>query len=157
MPSIYTSDWYHALKDLLNVHPEIERSAPRGAYKLLLVIRGDGRSPYVAAGEELLFSIHLDDGRCSDYIQLDSTVPRKGFDFVFEFPAAVYEGVAAGIVDPVRAGLEGTIRITGDMRVLIRHAELVNVLHQVYAREVVTDWPRGRPPYAAPAVSEAPA
>ena len=53
------------------------------------------------------------------------------------------------MVDPVQAGLKGTIKITGDMRVLIRHADLVNVLHRVYSREVETGWPRGRPPYAA--------
>jgi hypothetical protein len=156
MPDIYTPAWYLKLRDLLNLHPEIEKSAPRGAYKLLLLIRGDGASPYLAKDRELLFAIHLDDGRCSDYVELDPGVARKGYDFVFEFPASVYEGVAAGIVDPVGAGLQGTIKITGDMRVLIRHAELVNILHQVYAREVETTWPRGRPPYATPAVSAPP-
>jgi len=59
----------------------------------------------------------------------------------------VFEGVAAGLVDPVGAGLKGTIKITGDMRVLIKHADLVNVLYDVYSREVQTDWPKGRPPY----------
>jgi hypothetical protein len=156
MPDIYTQDWYSALRGLLNQHPEIEQKAPRGAYKLLLVIRGDGASPDVAPGHELLFAIHLDDGRCSDYVELGPAVNRKGFDFLFEFPAAVYEGVAAGIVDPVAAGLSGTIKITGDMRILIRHAELVNILHQVYAREVETGWPRGKPPYAT-TVAAAPA
>ena len=151
MPAIYTREWYEKLKDLLNLHPEIEKSAPPGAYKLLLQIKGDGKSPYLGADQELLFAIHLDDGRCSEYVQLDGAVERKDFDFIFEFPASVYEGVAAGIVDPIGAGLGGTIKITGDMRVLIRHAELVNILHQVYAREVETTWPRGRPPYGATA------
>ena len=36
---------------------------------------------------------------------------------------------------------------TGDMRILIKHAELVNVVHEVYAREVETSWPKGKPPY----------
>lgn len=151
MPDIYTPEWYLKLRDLLNLHPEIEKSAPQGVYKLLLLIRGDGTSPYVAKDQELLFAIHLDDGHCSDYVELDPATNRKGYDFVFEFPASVYEGVAAGIVDPVAAGLGGTIKITGDMRILIRHAELVNILHQVYAREVETGWPRGKPPYGAPA------
>jgi hypothetical protein len=151
MADIYSRDWYQALRDLLNVHPEIEKSAPPGDYKLLLVIRGDGGSPYVPAGEELLFAIHLSGGRCSDYVELHGAASRKDFDFVFEFPASVYEGVAAGIVDPIAAGLGGTIKITGDMRVLIRHAELVNILHEVYAREVQTTWPRGKPPYDASA------
>jgi hypothetical protein len=33
------------------------------------------------------------------------------------------------------------------MRILIRHADLVNVVQEVYAREVQTDWPDGQPPY----------
>ena len=37
------------------------------------------------------------------------------------------------------------VKITGDMRILIKHAELVNVLYDVYAREVETTWPRGKP------------
>jgi hypothetical protein len=47
----------------------------------------------------------------------------------------------------VEAGLKGTIKITGDMRILIKHAELVNVLHEVYTRDVETTWPKGKPPY----------
>jgi hypothetical protein len=34
------------------------------------------------------------------------------------------------------------------MRVLIRHADLVNVVQGVYQREVETTWPKGQPPYS---------
>jgi len=51
-------------------------------------------------------------------------------------------------VDPVEAGLKGTIKITGDMRILIKHAELVNVVNEIYSREVETTWPKGKPPYS---------
>ena len=47
-----------------------------------------------------------------------------------------------------RAGLKGTIKIAGDMRILIKHAELVNVVQEVYTREVETTWPKGKPPYS---------
>jgi putative sterol carrier protein len=110
-------------------------------------LRGDPSSPYVAEGKQLYFVVQLEDGKCTGYYEADESPPRKEFDFIFEFPASVFEGVAAGTVDPVDAGLKGTIKITGDMRVLIRHADLVNVLHDVYAREVATTWPQGKPPY----------
>jgi hypothetical protein len=42
-------------------------------------------------------------------------------------------------VDPVKAGLKGDIRIVGDMRVLIQHAELVNVLRDAYVRDLKTE------------------
>ena len=60
--------------------------------------------------------------------------------------AVHFEKVAAGIVDPVEAGLKGTIKITGDMRILIKHADLVNVVQEVYQREVETTWPKAQPP-----------
>jgi hypothetical protein len=79
---------------------------------------------------------------------LSEAPPRKEFDFIFDLPATTFEGVAAGVVDPVDTGLKGTIKITGDMRILIKHADLVNVLYDVYSREVETAWPLGKPPYA---------
>jgi putative sterol carrier protein len=147
MPDIYTTEWYDELKDLLNRNPDLAKSAPSGELKVLGEFHGDGRSPYLEQGEQRFFVVHLCDGRCTDYYEVDEPPPRKEFDFIFEIPAAIFEESAAGIVDPVEAGLKGTIKITGDMRVLIRHADLVNVVQEVYAREVETTWPKGRPPY----------
>ncbi len=148
MPAIYTQDWYEELKGLLNRNPEVEKNAPPGKYTVLAELRGDGQSPYLTDGERRFFVVHLEDGRCSDYFEAEQPPPRKECDFIFEVPATVFEGVAAGLVDPVDAGLKGTIKITGDMRILIKHADLVNVLRDVYAREVETTWPKGKPPYS---------
>ncbi len=148
MPAIYTKDWYDNLKELLNGNPEVEKNAPRGTYNVLAEIRGDATSPYLADGKQRWFTVRLADGKCTDYSELTESPPRKDFDFIFEVAATVFEGVAAGLVDPVQAGLKGTIKITGDMRILIKHADLVNVLYDVYAREVETAWPKGKPPYS---------
>lgn len=147
MPDIYTDAWYDEIRDLLNRNPEVEKHAPRGQYKVLAELRGDGASPYIDSGRELSFAILFDDGQCTGYRELSEAPNRNDFDFIFEFPAALFEGVAAGTVDPIDAGLKGTIKITGDMRILIQHAELVNILHAVYAKEVETSWPKGKPPY----------
>ncbi len=148
MPAIYTKEWYDELKDLLNRNEEVEKNAPRGKYTALAELRGDGQSPYLGDGHRLFFVLHLDDGKCTDYYEVAEPPPRKDCDFIFEVPAAVFEGVAAGTVDPVEAGLKGTIKISGDMRILIKHAELVNVVYEVYSKEVETTWPKGKPPYA---------
>lgn len=147
MADIYTTQWYDALQALLNGNAEVEKNAPRGPLRVLAEIRGDGPSPYVPAGERLWFVVRLHDGKCTQYDQVFEPPPRREFDFLFDVPASVFEGVAAGTVDPVGAGLKGTIKITGDMRILIRHADLVNVLHRIYAREIETGWPKGKPPY----------
>jgi putative sterol carrier protein len=147
MPAIYTKEWYDDLKDLLNRNEEVAKNAPRGKIKVLAELQGDAQSPYLADGSKQFFVVHLDDGKCTDYFEVAEAPPRKEFDFIFGVPATVFEGVAAGLVDPVEAGLKGTIKISGDMRVLIRHAELVNVVYEVYSREVETAWPKGQPPY----------
>ncbi len=147
MPAIYTTEWYEELRELLNGNPEVEKNAPRGKYRVLAEILGDGASPYLTDGQQRFFTVDLTDGKCTEYQEVPAAPPRKEFDFIFEVPASVFEGIAAGLVDPVNAGLKGTIKITGDMRILIRHADLVNVLYDVYARDVDTSWPRGRPPY----------
>ena len=147
MPAIYTTEWYEELRELLNRNPEVEKNAPRGKYRVLAEILGDGGSPYLTDGEQRFFTVDLTDGKCTEYQEVPEAPPRREFDFIFEVPASVFEGIAAGLVDPVNAGLKGTIKITGDMRILIRHADLVNVLYDVYSRDVDTSWPRGRPPY----------
>jgi hypothetical protein len=95
------------------------------------------------------------DGKCLEYRQVDIAPPRKDFDYIFELPASVFEGVAAGLIDLIDAGLKGKVKITGDMRILIRHAELVNVLYDVYSREVETIWPKGKPGSAGSTLSTA--
>jgi putative sterol carrier protein len=148
MPAIYTTDWYEELKGLLNHNPEVQKNAPPGNYRILADVTGDATSPYLAEGQRRSFVVQLTDGKCAEYAEVSETPPRKEFDFIFDLPATVFEGVAAGVIDPVDAGLKGTIKITGDMRILIKHADLVNVLYDVYSREVSTDWPLGKPPYA---------
>ena len=147
MPDIYTNAWYDELKDLLNRNPDMEKSAPKGPLKVLGVLFGDGRSLYLGEGQQRLFVVLLDDGKCTEYYEVEEEPPRKEFDFVFEIPAGIFEEVAAGLADPVAAGLKGTIKITGDMRILIKHADLVNVVQEVYQKEVETTWPKGKPPY----------
>jgi putative sterol carrier protein len=149
MSAIYTTEWYEELKQLLNTNPLVEKNAPRGTYRVLAEVNGDDESPYLPAAERRFFTVQLDDGKCVDYQEVLEEPPRKDFDFIFELPATVFEGVASGLVDPVAAGLKGTIKITGDMRILIRHADLVNVLYDVYASEVETSWPKGKPPYSS--------
>ncbi len=145
MPEIYTNPWYEALKKLLNENPEVDKNAPRGTFHVLAKINGDAASLYMPASEVRNYVVVFADGKCLEYRQVDIAPPRKDFDFIFELPASVFEGVAAGLIDLIDAGLKGKVKITGDMRVLIRHAELVNVLYDVYAREVETIWPKGKP------------
>ncbi len=147
MPAIYTHEWYDSLKEILNRSDEVTKNAPRGLWHVLAEIRGDDTSPYLSEGEVKCFAIVLNDGRCDSYEELSEAPPRKEYQFILELPASLFEGIVANQADPVESGLKGAIKITGDMRVLIQNAELVNVLSQVYQRDVATEWPKGMPPY----------
>jgi putative sterol carrier protein len=147
MPEIYTAQWYEALKEMINRNPEVEKNAPRGCYRVLAEIKGDSQSRYLPVNESKTFLVRFEEGKCTEYRQIKDPPPRKGFDFIFELPASVFEQVAAGVIDLIEAGLKGMIKITGDMRILMRHAELVNAIYHVYTREVPTEWPKGKPPY----------
>jgi len=50
-------------------------------------------------------------------------------------------------VDPITAGMRGTIRVRGDMRVLMKNADAVKILVDLYGDQVHTEWPKGKPPY----------
>lgn len=104
-----------------------------------------GASPYTESRRDLRFTIFFDNGQCTAYRELTEPPYRNDFDFIFEFPVTIFEGVAVETVDTIDAGLKDTIKITGDMRILIQHAEFVNVLHAVYAKKVETTWPKGKP------------
>src|SRR3989337_4493602 len=147
MPAIYTNEWYESLKEILNGSDQVTKNAPRGVWHVLAEIKGDGVSPYLGQGEVKRFAIVLEDGRCTSYQELNDPPPRKDFEFILELPASLFENVVANLADPVEGGLRGAVKITGDMRVLIKNAELVNILSAIYQREVETGWPKGRPPY----------
>jgi len=147
MPDIYTIAWYESLKDILNRSEQVIAKAPPGHYRVLAEIKGDAVSPYVRNGETKRFTLDFDDGRCTEYRELDEPPTIRDFDFTLQLAASLFEGIVGNQVDPVKAGLKGDIKIVGDMRILIQHAELVNILRDVYVREAQTDWPRGKPPY----------
>jgi hypothetical protein len=147
MPAIYSDEWYKTMFDLANSRDDLSKKVPAGDWKVAVEIKGDGKSPYVPLGQERNFFIHIRDGKIVDYTQSQERVPGQGLHYRITGPAHVFEGVAAGILDPVEVGLNGSLAIRGDMRILIQNAELVNVIFEVYTQTGVTEWPKGKPPY----------
>jgi hypothetical protein len=149
MPDIYTPEWYEALRQLINNDDLIRSKAPKGQWTAVVELVGDGLSPYVREGTTKRFLVHIEDGQCTWYRQLaDDEEPEPGsLDYRFTGPASVFDEIAAGITDPVDAGLEGRIKIRGDMRFLMRQAELVKEILDIYQRGLQTEWPLGKPPY----------
>ena len=148
MSVIYTEPWYEDLKQMINGCAEFAKKAPQERIAMALEVMGDGASPYVPADGAIHYMIVLDHGQVVELTPLDERHPGKGLNFRFTAPASVWEGVAAGQLDPITAGMRGTIRVRGDMRVLMRNADAVKILVDLYGDQVHTEWPSGKPPYS---------
>lgn len=155
MSIIYSESWYEDMKRLINGSAAFRKLAPTRRLVMTLEVLGDGASPYVPAGGAIHFLLVLDGGELVEYRPLAARHDGQGLGFRFTAPATVWESIAAGQLDPITAGLRGQIKIRGDMRFLMQNADAVKVLVDLYGSQVETEWPRGRPPYVAPAVRAA--
>ncbi len=147
MPAIYTTEWYEAVREAINASVAGIKGVPEGAWTCRVEIIGDSASPYVQGGAERHFLVRIESGLCSWYREVDPGDEAMVLDYRFRGPAAVFDAIAAGIDDPIDAALRGAVKVRGDMRFLMRQADLVKTLLDAYATAVDTTWPRGRPPY----------
>jgi putative sterol carrier protein len=148
MADIYSPEWYDEVRDAMNARVATMKSLPTGALQIKVEISGDGVSPYVAEGSERHFLVSIEEGHCAWYREVEGDDPAVKLDYRFSGPATAFDEIAAGLQDPIGAALQGTVKVRGDMRFLMRQAEHVKVLLEAYANGVQTSWPLGRPPYA---------
>jgi hypothetical protein len=147
MPAIYSEKWMQAMFELANSSDDISKKLPQGEWRFTLEVEGDGKSPYIPAGEVKYYYIRFLDGKAVEYRESPEKIPGKQLDYRVTGPASVFEGVAAGILDLVETGLNGTLTIRGDMRMLMQNADMMNVIFEIYTQADLTEWPKGKPPY----------
>ena len=148
MPEIYSDEWYQAMWEMANSRDDLSSKVPAGEWRVAVEVHGDGLSPYVPEGEVLHYFVRVLDGKVQEYRESPDPIPGKGLHYRVSGPAHVYEGIVAGLIDPVEKALDGTFTIRGDMRLIIQNAELANIIYDVYTQQRdVTDWPKGKPPY----------
>jgi len=146
---VFSQPWLDQWAALINSDATLPGRAPEGLWRIYMRAEGDGVSPYVPEGETMHLMIHIEDGRCTRLERADAPPGPRDLDFRFSGPASIFEEVAAGLRDPVEAGLQGHIKIAGDMAFLLRHAELTQEIVDLFMSELQTEWPYGRPPYGA--------
>ena len=149
MSAIYSDGWYDEMKALINGSDKLGSMAPKTRIVFTLEVMGDGASPYVPRADGLYFLLAIEHGKVLEFRPLPERHDGKGLNFRFTAPASIWEGVAAGQKDPITAGLRGEIKVRGDMRFLMQNADAVKLAIDLYANQVNTEWPLGRPPYAA--------
>lgn len=147
MSAIYSDTWYEDMKALINGSEQLGTMAPKTRIVFTLEVMGDGASPYVPKDGGLYFLLMIENGKVTEFRPLPERHDGKGLSFRFTAPATVWEGVAAGQKDPITSGLRGEIKVRGDMRFLMQNADAVKLAIDLYANQVNTEWPLGRPPY----------
>jgi hypothetical protein len=147
MSVIYSDAWYEDMKTLINGSEQLGKMAPKTRIVFTLEVMGDGGSPYVPKDGGLYFVLTIENGKVIEFRPLPGRHDGKGLNFRFTAPATVWESVAAGHTDPITAGLRGEIKVRGDMRFLMQNADAVKLAIDLYANQVNTEWPLGRPPY----------
>lgn len=147
MPDIFTPEWYDAMLELANSRDDLSEKVPQGEWRVAIEIEGDGVSPYTPEGEFKYFFVYMVDGKIKELESRDEKIPGKGLNYRITGPASVFESMAAGLMDPIEKGLDGTLSIRGDMRLLMQNADLANIIFDVYKSFDLTDWPKGKPPY----------
>jgi putative sterol carrier protein len=151
MADVYTPDWYDQVTNAINTRVASMTGLPPETLHIAVDIDGDGVSPYVDGGSSRHFLIRIANGACEWYREVPEAAQSTDdikLDFRFVGPAAEFDAVVAGLIDPIDAALGGVIKVRGDMRFLMRQAEHVQVLLDAYTHGVQTDWPKGAPPYA---------
>ncbi len=138
MPNIYTDEWYAALHELANSRDDLSEQIPPGEWRVAIEIEGDGKSPYIAQDKMRSFYVYVVDGKIIEIDESDQKVAGKKLNFRFTGPADIWDGIAAGAVDPVEKGLDGSINVRGDMRILLQHADLVPTIIDFYTSSEIT-------------------
>ncbi len=147
MPDIFTAEWYDAMLELANSRDDLAEKVPQGEWRVAIEIEGDGISPYTPKGEFKYFFVYMVDGKIKEIRPSEEKISGKGLNYRITGPASVFESMAAGIVDPIEKGLDGTLTIRGDMRMMMQNADLANIIFDLYKSSDLTDWPKGKPPY----------
>lgn len=147
MPDIYTTEWTEALLELANSRDDLSSKVPQGEWRIAIEIKGDGMSPYIPMGEVKNYFVYMVDGKIKEYRESLDKIPGKGLNYRITGPAAIFDGIAANLFDLIEKGLDGSLTIRGDMRMLLQNADLANIIFEVYSQSELTEWPKGKPPY----------
>ncbi|MCZ7631428.1 MAG: hypothetical protein M5U19_21300 [Microthrixaceae bacterium] len=139
--------WYDAVKEAINARLATLKEVPQDEFTIAVEIVGDGRDTVRRRGRRTPFPDPPRSGPVHLVPHLEEDDPSVKLNYRFTGPGTEFDEIAAGLADPIDAALSGTIKVRGDMRFLMRQAQMVQVLLEAYANDVDTTWPQGRPPY----------
>lgn len=127
-----SAEWAEALRTALGANEEYRTAAAAWEGDLLLLVRGDEVAPN---GEGIYLDLAHGSCRAAEYV----ADPRgRSTEFVYEGSRADWARLVRREIDPVKAILDGTFKVRGNLAKLMRFTRAAKALVETASR-VPTD------------------
>ncbi len=124
---IFSDDWFRKFVVRINSNTKYREAAKDWEDDLILFIKGDRDSENLRSGINKVVLLSLYHGECKDLEFIDR-VPDRFRGYVIEANASTWEKILNGKADIITAILAGTVKVTGDMKKLIRYMKAATEL-----------------------------
>jgi putative sterol carrier protein len=123
-----SADWANAYRDALNAEPEYAEAARAWEGDILLLVRPDTDAPN---GEGIHLDLFHGTCRAAAFVADPRTLTSE---FVYEGNRADWARLLRHELDPVKAILDGTFRIRGNLAKAMRFTRAAKVLVETAAK-----------------------
>ena len=130
-----SEEWMQEYKDAINASPEYRDAAPDWEGALAYVFDAE---PDKGLLEEVCGYFDLWHGECRDARQVP-VADAADAKFVIRAPYSVWKKVMKKEIDPMKAVMQGRLRLKGDMALAMRYVRATQVLNDI-ASEVPTEF-----------------
>lgn len=122
MPKFPSQEWADAVRGAVNANSEYAEAATAWEGDILLSVRPDPKAP---AGGGVRLDLFHGECRSATFVPDPSSV---ACEFTFEAARADWARMVKRELDPVKAILDGTIRIRGNLAKLMRYTKASKAL-----------------------------
>ncbi len=136
MPKFATPEWLEAYKDAINADADIAEATKDWERDIAIVVEAESEKgiPIDLWG---LFDIRR--GRC-ETARIVMADEGERATYVIRGPYTRWKEVIQGKLDPIKAMLQGKLKVTGDIHTLAREVKAADALVKI-ARAITTEFP----------------
>jgi putative sterol carrier protein len=138
VPSFPTDPWFQELIEKINGSPEYEEAAAEWEGDVAFLIEAE---PDKGVPEDVWGYLDLWHGVCRGGGVVDAEAGARA-RYVIRAPYSRWKEVVLGDLDPVRAMMQGKLRVQGDLATIVRHVRAANELVHLTG-QVETVFPDG--------------
>lgn len=136
MPAFATDEWFHALEERINASRSYRDAAADWEGDIAFVIQAE---PDRKVPTDIWGYLDLWHGACRD---ARVVTPERGVDarYVLTAPYTRWKDIVRGDLDPIKAMMQGKLKVRGDLPTIVRYVRAADELVQLTG-EVETSFP----------------